>query len=62
MRVPTLFATEPLPTVTLSGKPKTLELRFKVRSFRDHPLTAADLNGEIEYLREAGLRLRVFTS
>jgi exopolyphosphatase/guanosine-5'-triphosphate,3'-diphosphate pyrophosphatase len=55
-------STEPLPTVTLTGKPKTLELRFKVRSFRDHPLTAADLNDEIEFLREAGLRLRVFTS
>ncbi|MEO8308971.1 MAG: exopolyphosphatase [Pseudomonadota bacterium] len=53
---------EPLPTVTLAGKPKTLELRFKVRSFRDHPLTAADLTDEIEFLREAGLRLRVFTS
>jgi exopolyphosphatase/guanosine-5'-triphosphate,3'-diphosphate pyrophosphatase len=55
-------STEPLPTVTLSGKPKTLELRFRVRSFRDHPLTAADLNDEIGFLHEAGLRLRVFTS
>jgi exopolyphosphatase / guanosine-5'-triphosphate,3'-diphosphate pyrophosphatase len=53
---------EPLPAVTLTGRPKTLELRFKVRTFRDHPLTAADLNVEIDYLREAGLRLRVFTS
>ena len=55
-------SSEPLPAVTLIGRPKTLELRFKVRTFRDHPLTAADLNGEIGYLREAGLRLRVFTS
>jgi exopolyphosphatase/guanosine-5'-triphosphate,3'-diphosphate pyrophosphatase len=55
-------STEPLPAVTLTGRPKTLELRFKVRTFRDHPLTAADLNVEIGYLREAGLRLRVFTS
>jgi exopolyphosphatase/guanosine-5'-triphosphate,3'-diphosphate pyrophosphatase len=53
---------EPLPAVTLTGRPKTLELRFMVRTFRDHPLTAADLNVEIGYLREAGLRLRVFTS
>ncbi len=30
--------------VTLVGRPRTLELRFRVRSFRDHPLTAADLN------------------
>jgi exopolyphosphatase / guanosine-5'-triphosphate,3'-diphosphate pyrophosphatase len=55
-------STEPLPAVTLIGRPKTLELRFKVRSFRDHPLTAADLNDEIGYLGEAGFRLRVFTS
>jgi hypothetical protein len=55
-------SSEPLPAVTLTGRPKTLELRFKVRSFRDHPLTAADLNNEIDCLREAGLRLRVFTS
>lgn len=53
---------EPLPAVTLIGRPKTLELRFRVRTFRDHPLTAADLNDEIGYLSEAGLRLRVFTS
>jgi len=55
-------SSEPLPAVTLTGRPRTLELRFKVRSFRDHPLTAADLNNEIDCLREAGLRLRVFTS
>jgi len=52
----------PIPEVTLVGRPRTLELRFRVRSFRDHPLTAADLNDEIDYLRAQGLRLRVFTS
>jgi exopolyphosphatase/guanosine-5'-triphosphate,3'-diphosphate pyrophosphatase len=52
----------PPPVVTIIGRPRTLELRFKVRSFRDHPLTAADLNDEIGYLGEAGFRLRVFTS
>jgi exopolyphosphatase/guanosine-5'-triphosphate,3'-diphosphate pyrophosphatase len=51
-----------IPEVTLIGRPRTLELRFKVRSFRDHPLTAADLNDEVEYLRAKGLRLRVLTS
>jgi exopolyphosphatase/guanosine-5'-triphosphate,3'-diphosphate pyrophosphatase len=51
-----------IPDVTLTGRPRTLELRFKVRSFRDHPLTAADLNDEVEYLRGKGLRLRVLTS
>ena len=52
----------PIPEVTLVGRPRTLELRFRVRSFRDHPLTAADLNDEIDHLRAQGLRLRVFTS
>ena len=52
----------PIPDVTLTGRPRTLELRFRIRSFRDHPLTAADLNDEIDYLRAQGLRLRVFTS
>jgi exopolyphosphatase/guanosine-5'-triphosphate,3'-diphosphate pyrophosphatase len=51
----------PVPEVTLVGKPRTLELRFRIR-FRDHPLTAADLNDEVEYLRARGLRLRVLTS
>lgn len=52
----------PIPDVTLTGRPRTLELRFRIRSFRDHPLTAADLNDEIEYLRVQGLRLRVYTA
>jgi exopolyphosphatase/guanosine-5'-triphosphate,3'-diphosphate pyrophosphatase len=52
----------PVPQVTLNGKPRTLELQFGIRSFRDHPLTAADLNDEIDYLRALGFRLRVFTS
>jgi exopolyphosphatase/guanosine-5'-triphosphate,3'-diphosphate pyrophosphatase len=53
---------EPIPDLSLTGKPRTLELRFRIRSFREHPLTAADLNDEIDYLRALGLRLRVFTS
>jgi exopolyphosphatase/guanosine-5'-triphosphate,3'-diphosphate pyrophosphatase len=52
----------PIPEVTLTGKPRTLELRFRIRSFRDHPLTAADLNDEIDFLRAQRFRLRVFTS
>lgn len=53
---------ESIPDVALIGRPRTLELRFKVRSLRDHPLTAADLNDEVEHLRAKGLRLRVLTS
>jgi len=52
---------DPIPEVTMVGRPRTLELRFRIR-FRDHPLTAADLNDEVEYLRAQGLRLRVLTS
>ena len=52
----------PIPDCVLIGKPRTLELRLRIRSFREHPLTAADLNDEIEWLRAQGLRLRVFTS
>jgi exopolyphosphatase / guanosine-5'-triphosphate,3'-diphosphate pyrophosphatase len=51
-----------IPDLALTGKPRTLELRLRIRSFREHPLTAADLNDEIEWLRAHGLRLRVFTS
>ena len=32
-----------------------------MRWLRDHPLTAADLQQEIEYLRGADFRLRIFT-
>ena len=52
----------PIPDLVLTGRPRTLELRLRVRSLREHPLTAADLNDEIEWLRAHGLRLRVFTS
>ena len=52
----------PLPAIELVARPRTLEMRFRLRSFRDQPLTAADLNDEIDFLRAHGLRLRVFTS
>ena len=52
----------PQPEVKLVARPRTLELHFKLRSFRDQPLTAADLNDEVDFLRAQGLRLRVLTS
>lgn len=52
----------PAPDVRLVAKPRTLELRFRARALREHPLTAADLEDEVEYLRAAGLRLRVLTA
>jgi exopolyphosphatase / guanosine-5'-triphosphate,3'-diphosphate pyrophosphatase len=52
----------PATRFALVGRPRTLELRFRSRSLKHHPLTAADLDDEVEYLRLQGLRLRVLTS
>lgn len=52
----------PLPPIQLTARPRSLDLEFRLHSFRDQPLTAADLNDEIDFLRARGLRLRVFTS
>jgi exopolyphosphatase/guanosine-5'-triphosphate,3'-diphosphate pyrophosphatase len=40
---------------------RTLELRFPARWLKEHPLTVADLQLEIEFLRPHGIRLRVFS-
>jgi exopolyphosphatase/guanosine-5'-triphosphate,3'-diphosphate pyrophosphatase len=45
----------------LSATPKSLEARFPARWLKDHPLTAADLLQEVDYLRSSGFRLRVFS-
>jgi exopolyphosphatase/guanosine-5'-triphosphate,3'-diphosphate pyrophosphatase len=50
-----------LPNIELTARPRTLEVRFPARWLREHPLTAADLQLEIGYLRPHGIRLRVFT-
>jgi exopolyphosphatase/guanosine-5'-triphosphate,3'-diphosphate pyrophosphatase len=50
-----------LPEIELSARGHTLEARFPPRWLREHPLTAADLQLEIAYLRAQRLRLRVFT-
>ncbi|HEV2286095.1 MAG TPA: hypothetical protein VGR80_08645, partial [Steroidobacteraceae bacterium] len=52
---------EALPPIAISAAPKSLELHFPGRWLKDHPLTAADLQQEVDYLRAAGFRLRVFT-
>jgi len=52
----------PLPALQLSGTPRNPELKLKIRSLDDRPLTAADLQQEIDWLRTVGVRLRVFTS
>jgi hypothetical protein len=48
--------------MTLGPRGRTLELQFMLRSLRDHPLTSADLQQEVEYLEAQGLRLRIFTA
>lgn len=49
-----------LPPIAISAASKSLELHFPGRWLKDHPLTSADLQQEVDYLRAAGLRLRVF--
>ncbi|MCC7464029.1 MAG: Ppx/GppA family phosphatase [Gammaproteobacteria bacterium] len=51
----------PLPEIALTPRPRGLELRFPVRWLRDHPLSVEDLQQEIQHLRAAGLRLRVYS-
>jgi exopolyphosphatase/guanosine-5'-triphosphate,3'-diphosphate pyrophosphatase len=50
-----------LPDIELIAKPRALEIRFPARWLREHPLTRADLQQEIDYLKPHSLRLRVFS-
>ncbi len=50
-----------LPHVELTATPKTLVSRFPTRWIKDHPLTTADLQREVEYLKADGFRLRIFS-
>lgn len=50
-----------LPPIALTAAPRSLELLFPARWLKDHPLTSADLQQEVDYLRAAGLRVRVFS-
>ncbi len=50
-----------LPPIAISASSKSLELLFPARWLKEHPLTSADLQQEVDYLRAAGLRLRVFS-
>jgi len=55
-------STTALPELTLSATPRSLEVRFPARWLDDHPLTSADLQQEVDYLRAVDFRLRVFSS
>ena len=48
-----------LPPIKLGAGARSLQLTFPSRWFAAHPLTQTDLRQEVEYLRAAGLRLRV---
>jgi exopolyphosphatase/guanosine-5'-triphosphate,3'-diphosphate pyrophosphatase len=52
----------PLPELQLLPRGRSLEIRFPTRWLQEHPLTVADLRQEIEWLREAEFRLRVYSS
>jgi exopolyphosphatase / guanosine-5'-triphosphate,3'-diphosphate pyrophosphatase len=54
-------STTALPPIELSTTPRSLEVRFPPRWLDDHPLTSADLQQEVDYLRASGFRLRVFS-
>ena len=52
----------PLPELQLLPRGRSLEVRFPVRWLKEHPLTVADLRQEIELLRAADFRLKVYSS
>jgi exopolyphosphatase / guanosine-5'-triphosphate,3'-diphosphate pyrophosphatase len=51
-----------LPELELTARPRTLEVKFPGRWLKEHPLTAADLQQEIDHLKAHDFRLRVFSS
>jgi exopolyphosphatase / guanosine-5'-triphosphate,3'-diphosphate pyrophosphatase len=51
-----------LPDIELTARSRTLELKFPGRWLKDHPLTAADLQQEIDHLKAHDFRLRVFST
>jgi len=48
-----------LPKIVLEAKGRNLDVTFPRGWIEEHPLTAADLDNEIDYLRSCGLKLRV---
>ena len=51
-----------MPEIQLTAKPRSLEMKFPARWLREHPLTTADLQQEIDHLKPHGFRLRVFST
>jgi exopolyphosphatase/guanosine-5'-triphosphate,3'-diphosphate pyrophosphatase len=50
------------PPLRVTPRGRGLQLRFRLRSLRNHPLTDADLRQEVEYLRAEGIPLQVLTA
>lgn len=50
-----------LPELTLRARGRTVELRFPARWLREHPLTVADLQQEIDFLVPHGIKLRIYS-
>jgi exopolyphosphatase/guanosine-5'-triphosphate,3'-diphosphate pyrophosphatase len=48
-----------LPRIELSAKGRSLEVAFPKNWLDEHPLTAADLESEMDYLKATGFKLRV---
>lgn len=48
-----------LPKIGLATRGRSLELSFPRGWLEDHPLTAADLENEVEHLKASGFRLKV---
>jgi exopolyphosphatase/guanosine-5'-triphosphate,3'-diphosphate pyrophosphatase len=52
-------SSQALPKIQLQAKGRSVELAFPGNWIEDHPLTAADLEREIELLKSAGFRLKI---
>lgn len=52
-------SSHPLPSIELRTKGRSMEIAFPRSWIEDHPLTAADLEQEIEFLKGAGFRLKI---
>lgn len=50
----------PLPAIRLVARGRSLEAHFPRGWLKEHPLSVADLAQEVEFLRVAGFRLRVY--
>jgi len=52
-------STQALPKIELRVKGRSMEIAFPRNWIEDHPLTAADLEQEIEFLKVAGFKLKL---